>query len=202
MYLPEVDEHFVRHARRGFYHQRKTLLLAWTYLDTWRGAIDIGAHVGFMSLDMAKFFETVYAFEPNPVNAECLRKNVDGHPVQIQEVALTDQHGKAGMRQPLASNTGAWELCDGDEVETRRLDDYQLEDIDFIKIDVQGSEEAVLRGAVETIKKNKPVIMLEVPRADAEAYAKDRVCGETMRILEGLGAKPAALARHDMIFKW
>ena len=47
-------------------------------------------------------------------------------------------------------------------VQTARLDDYQLPPVGFIKIDVEGHEEAVLRGAAQTIARNRPVLMIEI----------------------------------------
>ena len=49
-----------------------------------------------------------------------------------------------------------------ENVSTRRLDSFNLEDVSFIKIDVEGYEEAVLNGAKDTIQKNRPSLLIEI----------------------------------------
>jgi FkbM family methyltransferase len=94
--------------------------------------------------------------------------------IEVRQVALSDRDGTARLRVPhldtgYASIEPENTLTDHTpehvrtiEVPTRRLDALSLEDVGFMKVDVEGHEEAVLRGAVETIETNRPNLLLEL----------------------------------------
>jgi FkbM family methyltransferase len=109
-------------------------------------------------------------------------------PARVERVALSDTTGEARMRvlvEDLGRSTIEDEnnLDDPDgsarddfEVAVRTLDSFQFDDVGFMKIDVEGHELAVLRGASETIGSNRPNLLVEVedrhkPNATAEVFA-------------------------------
>jgi len=190
MYLPEDDSHFAKSAKKGYY-QRHTTLLSMAHVKCWDTAVDIGGHVGFVSRDMAKFFKTVHAFEPVPENLACLIKNVPDNVIP-HGVAMGAEIGVASFENPSDTNSGAWEMVAGSDVKVKTLDSYDLENVGLIKIDTQGCEYDVLRGAVETIKRCRPVIQ-------AECVGKD-TNPEALELLRGLGATLAATVREDGIW--
>ena len=115
------------------------------------------------------------AFEPRPSQARALAAmfNAVGAPVRVEAVALSDKPGVTAMRV-LESDPGrstidrANTLSDEDgsrvgtiEVPMRRLDDLGMGDVGFVKIDVEGHELAVLRGAAETLQRNRPALLVE-----------------------------------------
>ena len=129
-------------------------------------AVDIGGHVGLWSWFMARDFAKLAAFEPMDEHAACWRRNMDGiaH-AKLHQCALGDHDG--GVRlltrtQGSSGDTGV-ELggAGGQPAMLRRLDDFDLGVVDFIKIDCEGYEVFVLKGAAETIKRSKPVIIVE-----------------------------------------
>lgn len=190
MHLPKNDKHFISSAMSGYY-QRHTTLLAMAYVKNWHTAVDVGGHVGFVSRDLAKFFDVVHTFEPVPENVACLIKNVPDN-VCPHGVALGDVPGRTSLENPSISNSGAWTMTEGDAVKVKTLDGYRLEDVGLIKIDTQGAEYKVLKGAVETIKRCKPVILVECMGKDENP--------EAINLLGELGATLMATIREDGVW--
>lgn len=128
--------------------------------------IDIGAHVGNHSVYFGLFCaDKVFAFEPNENNIKCFHRNIRANElknVKLYPVALGDINCKMGMNCPAIHpfNLNYWMEGIGD-YDVCRLDDYELTDIKLMKIDVEGFDYRVLVGGVETIKKNRPVIIIE-----------------------------------------
>jgi FkbM family methyltransferase len=137
-------------------------------------AIDVGANIGIWSLQLARFTKHVHAFEPNPI---CLRQLARVLPprVTVHRCALSDHVGTTALRFD-PDNTGvgtieqANQLQDNPgikhvdlvEVEVTRLDTFDFVGVALIKIDVEGHEEAVLRGAQGIIRRDRPTIITEV----------------------------------------
>jgi FkbM family methyltransferase len=119
--------------------------------------------VGFWSFLLSQWFKKVYAFEPSAEMRALFARNVTAPNVQVFPVALSDRNGRGSLRRPVAGNSGSTFVemdVDGD-VECRTLDSYQLSDVGFIKIDVEGAEYLVLSGARETIARSRPLIIAE-----------------------------------------
>ena len=135
-------------------------------------AVDGGAHKGVYSYCLAALCEQVYAFEPNPAMYDYLRKAVPAN-VQTFPYALSDYSGTAtfnvprtagkthhtrGSLQPVAGEDGAHEL----EIQVVDLDSLGLENVGFIKLDVEGNELSAIRGATKLIANSRPVILAEL----------------------------------------
>jgi len=175
--------------------------------DPKRAAIDIGANKGVWTLYLARHCHQVYAFEPNPKVYRWLSRYVRLPNVTVSNVALSDSEGKAVLRVPkfsrgfsnqhaslspdsVAANFGAI------EVETRRLDALALEDVGFIKIDVEGHELAVLRGAQQTIEHSRPTLIVEMEERHTKRRIEDLIAevesyGYISLVLTHNGLKPA-----------
>lgn len=122
--------------------------------------LDVGANIGTHSYHYAKF-GWVHCFEPNPLAYECLQHNMKGLPrVTLHNVAVSDHAGSIDMVLD-TSNYGASYTKPGTSIPTITIDSLNLLACDFIKIDVEGDELAVLRGAKETIAKCRPVMCIE-----------------------------------------
>lgn len=168
--LPETDTHF-RNLKKKNGYQRKALFLGLSFVRRWHIAVDVGAHCGYISKDMAPHFQQVFAFEPDPDNYRCLKENVP-HNVICYREALGNAFGYGRLTTPNESNSGAWQFHLGgtqktDTVPMMRLDSHNIE-ADFIKIDVQGMEYDVLLGAMETIEKHHPALLVETMMDDKE----------------------------------
>ena len=138
-------------------------------------AIDIGCSIGIYAAEMARYANKVIAFEANPAVAQFARA-VAPRNVEVINVALSSAPGRATLKIPrnpkgetvdeLATIEPGNPLHAGDaaatEVEMKRLDDLDIANCSFIKIDVEGHEEAVLDGAAALIASQRPVLMIEL----------------------------------------
>jgi FkbM family methyltransferase len=164
--------------------------------DPGRVSLDIGADVGEFAIAMLTSSRSVIAFEPRPAQARDLTTMFDavGAPVRVEAVALSDTPGVTAMRvvesDPGRSTIDHENVLDtavGGPVQTidvavKRLDDLQLDNIGLVKIDVEGHELAVLRGAVDTLERNQPTIVVE-----AEERHHARAVADITELLAGLG---------------
>lgn len=164
-------------ARREFARGEAELRLLPFLADPKRDSIDIGANKGVYTYWLARHSRHVYAYEPNPKMFKVLAAGTKGEAdVTISPVALSDRAGETVLRIPKTSkgysNQGAslnydkvGEAYGEVAVEMRRLDDEGHDNIGLIKIDVEGHEFAVLDGARETIKRCRPVLIIEIEQS-------------------------------------
>jgi FkbM family methyltransferase len=169
LYFPNTDTHFTGQKRGRLVcedYQVDRLYAAYDFVTDFAVAVDIGAHVGLMTRQLAKRFTYVYAFEPDPDNFACLAANTKRLPnVEIFNVALGAKDGKVGLLHDLHGNSGNIQVTDqakGFPMTT--LDSFRLVDAGLIKIDVQGYEPFVLEGAAATIHAHAPVVIVEVEK--------------------------------------
>lgn len=131
--------------------------------------LDIGANIGNVSQALVHAGHKVLAFEPQPevYNVLCMNINPDN----CLNIGLGDFD--SDMFMPAADysrkgNFGGISIGgnSGITVKVKTLDSLNLENIGVMKIDVEGFEEKVLRGATKTIDRCKPIIYLEADRHD------------------------------------
>jgi FkbM family methyltransferase len=128
--------------------------------DKTKMSIDIGACGGIYTSHIVGASRDCLAVEPNPKESSKLVEMIRNLslPVRVETVALSDSPGKASLRihekdggRSTIEKLNRLEDVDYSQVfeiavPTRRLDDYELDAVGFIKIDVEGHELAVLRG--------------------------------------------------------
>lgn len=139
-------------------------------------AVDVGGNYGMYTFFASRRFSTCHTFEPLPYFEAVYKQGFINHNVEWKQVALSDKEEKVIMRMPVCDRgystidtgnqlEGKVDESDGIEnieVKTNRLDNYEIPDIGFLKIDVEGHEMEVLQGAVQTIQSSKPLIFVEV----------------------------------------
>lgn len=137
-----------------------------------RVIVDVGANLGNHTIYWAKAGRRVIAFEPNLLTRsallESVRLNNLHDRVDVRSVALGARTGTGTLHSLLAGNQGAVAVeptVDG-EIPVVRLDDLALPHFSVIKIDVEGSEESVILGARETIRRVRPIIVAEALQDD------------------------------------
>jgi FkbM family methyltransferase len=126
--------------------------------------VDIGAHIGSAALYFKHFLkpERLVVVEPAQDNYMFLVQNV---PSAIYlKMALSNRNGEGHIWNRLgAINEGTYQInSQGEPVMLRTLDSLNLEDVTLIKIDVEEHEREVLEGGKETLRRCKPVILLEL----------------------------------------
>lgn len=133
-------------------------------------AIDVGGHVGLWSYNLAHKFQTVHAFEPVAAHRECFEENMLGlGNIVLHACALGDREGMVSIRtEPTSSGDSR---VDGvGDIPMHTLDSFMLEDVGLIKIDCEGFELFVLRGAEEMLARQKPVVIVEQKPGHAQKY--------------------------------
>ncbi|HEY2153175.1 MAG TPA: FkbM family methyltransferase [Vicinamibacterales bacterium] len=144
-------------------------------------AIDVGGHIGFFTMEMAGAVGPtgrVYAFEPLDTNANLLERSIAENGFEdrviFQRAAVGAATGTATLTFPLETlnSGGAYLLRDGTaalagnerrEVPVVALDAVELRrPVRFIKMDVEGAEPLVLRGADRLLREDKPIILSEL----------------------------------------
>lgn len=171
-----------------------------------RRAIDVGANVGLWSRFLIKDFQTVEAFEPVPDYIECFKANAYG--ANLYEVALGETFGVINMARHNGQACGdtspatgkAGEVIVAKNVEIKTLDSYDFDEVDLLKIDCEGFELFVLKGAIKTITKSKPVIVVEQKPKHGKAYGLGDDDGA--KYLQKMGAKLHSIISGDYIFYW
>ena len=137
-------------------------------------AIDIGANDGCYVHYLRRHARHVIAFEPMPDLAEALRTKFR-RGVTVETMALSNRRGTASLCMPVVdgiritgcstvSSTAASKYPDHHPIEVRMdtLDNVYGGQVGFIKIDVEGHQQPVLEGAVETIRRCQPRMLVEV----------------------------------------
>lgn len=137
-----------------------------------RNVIQAGGHVGVWPRRLAKSFENVYTFEPDPYLNQCLWLNTESTKnIQIFKLALGDRCGRTKMA-PHAS-AGSWRVDEDNgtyEVGVISIDEFGV-DVDAIVLDIEGSEPKALLGGRKTIERCSPVILLEEGKKKHELRA-------------------------------
>jgi FkbM family methyltransferase len=131
-------------------------------------ALDVGAHIGSLTVPLARLVGPkgrVYAFEPQmKVFRELfynLRLNDLDNAVPLR-YAASSEPGIIEM-DPIRAHDGRVAIGrGGDRAEARTIDSFGFSDVSLIKIDVEGHEASVLKGAEKTIMTHHPVIFIEV----------------------------------------
>jgi FkbM family methyltransferase len=155
-----VDVHYQQRYRYYVYHN----------IPRKRTMIDIGANIGIFAKPSAEQFERVICFEPVLKNFEVLEKNLENYTnVELYNQGISDQpqRAKFSMQTLKCGQSRQVQEFSSDpeyenfECELVTLDQYQFDGVDWIKIDVEGFEDAVLEGSRDTIQRNRPWLLLE-----------------------------------------
>ena len=157
-------------------------------------AIDVGANVGVHSLVMASRGATVLAIEPNPIVYRRLLSNIDLNGftnIRAQNIAISDSPGELCFSFPASdeTNQGSGAVMSGGNTRVpavtldRLVEIEGLDRVDFLKIDVEGWEPAVLAGAEQVVAKHRPLLVFE-----HNAYHWRRTGGDITAVLGALRA--------------
>ena len=146
-------------------------------IGTWRASKESS----IVSLQPNKF-STIDAYEPISEITERFRSLNFDH-INIHDVALSNNIGKLKFFIPLDANgtkqTGLSSLehrhgkCEERIVDVKTLDTYAFDDVKLIKIDVEGHEQSVILGAIETLRKCSPILVVEIEQRHLECDISD-----------------------------
>jgi FkbM family methyltransferase len=151
--------------------------------------LDIGANVGLISVPLCSKFKKVISIECIPETYECLRYNLEKFTNAVpMNFAVSNLTGRVKVAIPKSNGefvSSGWASISQErqnmfeekiqlDVECKTIDSLNLDSLDFLKIDVEQAEMMVIEGAINTIRKYKPVIEFENKR------------GENLHVLEFL----------------
>jgi len=164
-------------------HEQELYLLPFL-VDKEKNAIDVGANKGLYTYFLAKHASHVYAYEPLLELASFLDKATDHH-VTVKPMALSDEAGETTLYIPSHHQKTSFDMSTLDPqqlntddyqmrtITTTTLDQEERSNIGFIKIDVEGFELSVLKGAYDTIKRDKPILLVEILDLQADFQSNE-----------------------------
>lgn len=167
--------------------EKELQLLRWLVKPGGR-AIDVGGNRGVYAYALWRLAAMVEVFEPNPICAEVLAAWAAGKAsVALHTVALSDTAGAAELHIPIDvagvehDASASLEHADfasvrNETVVLRTLDSFAFENVAFVKIDVEGHEFNVLRGAENLLRAQRPSVLVEIEQRHCQ-WPIDEVFG-------------------------
>ena len=207
-WFPDYDDHFPRMLDKSL-KKDGVVRYQWRARDAAvdncrmrRTAIDIGANVGLWACDLVKSFDMVIAFEPVQEFIDCFEKNIATDNYSMYPIALGSTESFINMNI-VQGNTGHSHIDQASMgqgvIPMKTLDSFDFQNIDLIKIDVEGFEGEILKGAMETIERNKPVLVIEQQKHE---YQNDMQDVPVIRTLESWGYEVVEQFNKDWVLRW
>ena len=186
-------------------YQRLQREYALYQVKNFKTAIDIGGNIGFWSRDFCDRFENVIIFEPDASNIECLEANLsDKRNYTLHKVGLGSKEETKTFYKSLTTSGGHSFFRDQvfeaqveeSQLQIKRLDDYNLQNVGLIKIDTQGSEHDILLGAEQTLIENDCVLNVEIEHKNEAQRTKGK---QIISYLDGLGYREFGRSRKKEV---
>ena len=186
------------------------------FIKSGTDSIDVGVYRGVYSYEMSKYSEKVHSFEPNPIIFKYINKNLKKFikNIHLYNFALSNQNKTINLKIPIRNsnsnkeifeeyyemgkatihNENNFENYENFEIQTKKIDEFNFDNkISLIKIDVEGHELEVIEGAKNTIKRDKPVLLVEIEKQ----YTKKEVA-ESINFINSLGYKSYFFNKKDL----
>jgi FkbM family methyltransferase len=171
IYLVDTGDRQVVHLERGDGYERESLELWAKMIEAGTTVLDVGAYTGLYSIVAAMRGAKVVALEPMPANLWRMRVNAARNKVKIEMLpaAASDYEGAATLnynpRVPLTTGasieTGIANHDAAVMVRCITIDSLGQDNVSAIKIDVERHEPCVLKGAMQTIARCRPSLLIE-----------------------------------------
>lgn len=209
-FIDDKEDEIKKWVAAGVQWDAHVLELCKSHVEPGTVVIEVGAHIGTHTVPLSRSvgpWGRVYAFEPQRKLYRELYHNLELNGVtNVVPLRYAIGAGEARiieMDPPRPGNEGGTSIgAGGDRAELRSLDSFGFERVSLIKIDVEGFENAVLDGASETIRRNRPVIVIEIVGGTlyetAAAEVLDRIHG-TWKKIEAFGYTVEPVEAHDYI---
>lgn len=137
------------------HHCKKTFYTSFPFIKSFRNALDIGCRDGEYSRYLQHYFSHTYSFDSRI--RRTFPYNVDLQKTTHFNCAVGDERTTIKMYGGTHDPSHAL----GYEIECHTIDSFNFSDVDYIKIDVEGYEKKVILGALKTIEKHRPLIVVE-----------------------------------------
>jgi FkbM family methyltransferase len=178
-----------------------TLVAAHVEKNNRKVIIQAGGNCGFYPKQYADLFETVYTFEPDWLNFYCLNLNVPNSNVIKNQSCLGNEHKLVSLNVKEV-NRGKNYINGNGIYPVFKIDDLNLENCSAIQLDIEGFEYYALLGAVNTINKFKPIIVLEMWDKLDGRY-ETNINQKTISFLNSIGyIQLETIYESDKVFKF
>lgn len=182
------DDSYLEHIKNGFEPDMVKLFRA--VASNSEVILDVGANIGCTALLFGDLAKNIYAFEPSQTTFEFLKKNISRSGLENvfpQNMGLGVDAGEYTLTFSPSNRSGGFvsnqtQASLGHKVEKiviRQLDEVlkslNVSKVDFIKIDVEGFEGHVLRGATRTLATCKPIVVLELNHWCLNAFQRTSI---------------------------
>ena len=196
-WVPSNDVHIEKWKAGAPFTQNKCLNKFLKYCESqtkkMKTVIDVGAWCGTWAKAIEPFARKVIAFEPDKTHFECLQRNctvnctprMEAVGSQLKEISLTEDNFTQAKR-----------VSDKGNIRMITLDHMAYEDVDMIKIDVEGYEMEVLKGATKTLE-NVKYLMIELNN-NTKKYGSNNIVVE--KFIGDLGFKVLMDHWPDKVF--
>jgi len=168
------------------------------HVPTKKVCIQAGGNMGYYVKQYAEIFDTVYTYEPEPINFFCLNYNVQNQNVFKYQACLGNDRKLVDLKIK-TKNRGKNYINGIGQIPTLLIDDLNLSECNLIHLDIEGYEYYALLGSLNTIKRCKPVITLEL-NGLAEKY--NHTNNDVKDLVFSLGYKEIGTVDDDAIFKF
>jgi FkbM family methyltransferase len=178
-----------------------------------RNVIDAGANLGLHSIALAKLAkrgEKIFAFEPHPEIFPLTRHNCGQYSnIECINKAASDAEQVLYMPSILTAYNAGGAVVQSDRgdcahaVQSVTIDSLELPNIGLMKIDVEGHEMSCIHGAVKTIRRNRPTLIVEICGGNTLETASPEVADTIrarIREICGLGYSMTQVSPHDYLF--
>lgn len=164
--------------------------------------VQAGGRCGTYPILYSKLFKKVYTFEPEDLNFYCMQKNVTQDNIIMQQACLGDNFKNVNVSIPANRknrniNIGTYQVSGAGTIPMITIDSLNLPQCNLIHLDIEGYEGFAINGAINTIKKFKPVICLEVNGLGRSfGFGKTKI----INMLEELNYSNKTKIGDDMLF--
>lgn len=207
-WLPEGEQHLVSFLEKGPEYaggptyQFHKLQEAMKFVKEHDLAIDVGGHCGLWSRPLSKMFKEVIAFEPVSEHRECFTLNLQNEKNWLlYPYALGNKASSVTLHSGPASSGDTYVQEGGEHAaEMQTLDSFGIHHVDFLKIDCEGFEFYVLQGGENTIRRDRPCIIVEQkPNKGKQFGLGDR---DAVDLLKSWGAVVRKEISGDFVMSW
>lgn len=198
-WVPANDIHIDKWKNGQPFTQNKGLQKFIEYVERkqikFNNVLDIGAWCGTWSNAISRYSNLVHAFEPDQLHYDCLIKNINDN-VVAHHCAVGSNKSRVSLTAEQKNFTQGKRIIPEGEILMTTVDSFAIKNIDLIKIDVEGYEMEVLKGAMKTLETVK-YLMIELNN-NTKKYGSNNI--EIEKYLDSIGFKVLMDHWPDKVF--
>jgi len=159
--------------------------------------VQAGGNMGYYVRQYAELFDNVYTFEPEPINFYCLNQNIENQNVFKYQACIGNTRDLVKLKIKV-KNRGKNHVIGSGNIPTLLIDDLNLTECNLIHLDIEGYEFFALKGAIETIKRCRPIVAIEFFQKCATRF--NYTLDDVENFLFGLGYKLLTTYEEERVY--